>query len=581
MSQTNDPCDKIELTLEQEEELKQRIESNNLSEHDKKIIIGLIAFNRWLQVSLSNAKITINKLRKLFGFKKESTQNKNKKRNGKNTNDKNSPDTSSSTDSESNENNLTSTGDAANIIHKDKELKKNWNNDKNHGRYSADDYPGCQTYNISLSDPSLAENFCPDCAADGTKAKLYKSDPMSVIILKGQPIVSGDRYNLERYRCSVCEKYFTAPMPDSLIDSPKYLPSSIASISINHYYIGMPFKRIETVQSFQGIPLADSTQYDLMHELYDQSVKPITDVLRVYAANGLAISFDDTTARVIEQIIFNKNNPDKKKGIHATALISEYEGHNIYLFDTNTLPAGKQFKELIDNRTTDDDFTTMTDASSSNFPDLDESLLVKWIICLCLSHSRRKFYDLFDQGDRDASFVLDVISRVYEHERYCKDHDLSDEERLLYHQRHSAHIMNSLRIWLNNLIVYKHVEPNSELGKAIKYLLRNWYALTQFLRVAGAKIDNNHTEQTIRIIIRYRKTAFFYKTFFGAAIGDAMMSLLHTAAYNQANIFHYFTAIQENDAHVQASPEKWLPWNYVETIESLNHINTPPIQASG
>ena len=133
----------------------------------------------------------------------------------------------------------------------------------------------------------------------------------------------------------------------------------------------------------------------------------------------------------------------------------------------------------------------------------------------------------------------------------------------------------------NNLIVYKHVEPNSELGKAIKYLLRNWYALTQFLRVAGAKIDNNHTEQTIRIIIRYRKTAFFYKTFFGAAIGDAMMSLLHTAAYNQANIFHYFTAIQENDAHVQASPEKWLPWNYVETIESLNHINKPPIQASG
>ena len=59
MSQTKDPCDKIELTWEQEEELKQRIESNNLSEHDKKIIIGLIAFNRWLQVSLSNAKITI------------------------------------------------------------------------------------------------------------------------------------------------------------------------------------------------------------------------------------------------------------------------------------------------------------------------------------------------------------------------------------------------------------------------------------------------------------------------------------------------------------------------------------------
>ena len=74
---------------------------------------------------------------------------------------------------------------------------------------------------------------------------------MSVIILKGQPIVSGDRYNLERYRCSVCEKYFTAPMPDSLIDSPKYLPSSIASISINHCYIGS--KEVGSGSYSQGI----------------------------------------------------------------------------------------------------------------------------------------------------------------------------------------------------------------------------------------------------------------------------------------------------------------------------------------
>ena len=87
--------------------------------------------------------------------------------------------------------------------------------------------------------------------------------------------------------------------------------------------------------------------------------------------------------------------------------------------------------------------------------------------------------------------------------------DLNDEQKKVHDEivnGRRGRVVGPLRIWLNNLIVYKHVEPNSELGKAIKYLLRNWYALTQFLRVAGAKIDNNHTEQTIRIIIRYRKT---------------------------------------------------------------------------
>ena len=83
---------------------------------------------------------------------------------------------------------------------------------------------------------------------------------------------------------------------------------------------------------------------------------------------------------------------------------------------------------------------TMSDASANNFPQLEESLLAKWLIALCLAHSRRKFHELIDDqgGDEDCRLVLKIIGNVYSNERHCKDANLNDEDRLVYHQQHSA-----------------------------------------------------------------------------------------------------------------------------------------------
>ena len=105
------------------------------------------------------------------------------------------------------------------------------------------------------------------------------------------------------------------------------------------------------------------------------------------------------------------------------------------------------------------------------------------------------------------------------------------------------------------------------MGEAIAYLLRRWEWFTQFLRVPGAMIDNNILEQSVKVVIRYRKNSYFYRTFFGAMIGDAMMSLLHTAAQAKIRIFDYFNDLQRYSEEVNTSPEKWLPWHYQETIK--------------
>ena len=115
-----------------------------------------------------------------------------------------------------------------------------------------------------------------------------------MIFLTGTPLISCDRYDRECYRCTLCDKYFVAPLPERLVEMPKYSPESITTIAIHHYFGGLPFHRLETMQKAQGVPLADSTQYDLMSNMHKNSVKPVVDVLKSHAANGEAIAYDDT-----------------------------------------------------------------------------------------------------------------------------------------------------------------------------------------------------------------------------------------------------------------------------------------------
>jgi transposase len=111
-------------------------------------------------------------------------------------------------------------------------------------------------------------------------------------------------------------------------------------------------------------------------------------------------------------------------------------------------------------------------------------------------------------------------------------------------------------------------EPNSGLGKAIRYLLKYWGPLTLFLRQEGAPLDNNICERALKRVVLHRKNALFYKTMHGAEVGDLFMSLIHTCALNAVNAFDYLTQVLRNPVEVAADPVRWLPWNYASARRS-------------
>jgi hypothetical protein len=139
---------------------------------------------------------------------------------------------------------------------------------------------------------------------------------------------------------------------------------------------------------------------------------------------------------------------------------------------------------------------------------------------------------------------------------------MDDFERLNYHQRKSTRWMNKLRRWGLKCFYLKKVEPNDSLGQALQYLFNHWEKLTQFLRVAGAPLDNNMAERLLKTAILHRKNALFYKTWMGALVGDIMMSLIQTCVSAGKNPFEYLVALHQSREKIKLNPENFMPWNF-------------------
>jgi len=208
-------------------------------------------------------------------------------------------------------------------------------------------------------------------------------------------------------------------------------------------------------------------------------------------------------------------------------------------------------------------------------PPRNEPKGVKTVLANCNAHGRRQFVDVVESFPAECRFVLETLKEVYRNETVAGTRNLTPQERLRFHQKQSGRLMGELKGWLNRQLRQRLVEPNSGLGLAIQYMLRHWRKLTQFLKVAGAPLDNNVCERALKLAILHRKNAMFYKTQNGAHVGDLFMSLIHTCRLGGVDPFAYLTALQRHAVELAAAPAKWMPWNYRKMLAPAG-TTTPP-----
>jgi len=207
----------------------------------------------------------------------------------------------------------------------------------------------------------------------------------------------------------------------------------------------------------------------------------------------------------------------------------------------------------------------MCDGLARNLPEELDTILSN-----CLAHGRRKFVELYDRFPEECRHVIEAFKVIYHNDKVAREEKMSADARLTWHQTHSQLTMDDLHLWLQRQFDEKLVEPNSTLGDAINYLLKRWEPLTLFLRKAGAPLDNNICERALKKTILHRKNSMFYNTRNGARGGDMYMSLIHTCELNGANALDYLDQLQLNTADATQSPDRWMPWNYRDSVTATS-----------
>ena len=102
---------------------------------------------------------------------------------------------------------------------------------------------------------------CPDC----TQGTVYEvSRPGVLVRITGQAPVQAKVYRLQKLRCNLCGKVFTAESPEG-VGKHKYDATAGSMIALLKYGTGLPFNRFEGLQGNLGIPLPASTQWDIVH----------------------------------------------------------------------------------------------------------------------------------------------------------------------------------------------------------------------------------------------------------------------------------------------------------------------------
>jgi len=512
-----------ELTEEELEALYRRIEANKLTKEDADLIKNTIKFSLWIQRKFKKAGITLSKLKKLlFGSKSEKSDKKNDE------------------DSESDDNQDDNEGDSKNLEKSSKPKKA-----KGHGKMSYEAYKGARNESIK-HEFYKAGDECPlDC-----EGRLYNIEPGIIMRIYGQSEADVVKYEVEKLRCSSCLHVFSADTEK--IGDEKYDEEFKAILATKKYFAGMPLYRQEQYFKMQGVPLPDSTQWDLIEEVGDAG-HPIFQCLEKLAANGKIVYQDDTKYKILNLV---KESDSERSGVYTTNLTIETNKNTIVLYYTKNKHAGENLEELLKLRTVKDKIIKMSDALSSN------NVNTETIECNCLVHARRKFVEIKDYWPKEASYVIQLIQKIYKNEKEVKKEEMNDAERLLYHQKHSLPIMVEYKRYIEELLIKNKIEPNSSFGAAINYSLNHWENLTRFLSVPGAPIDNNEAERKLKIPIRTRKNSLFYYNLHGALIGSMLMSIIATCLAAGVNAIKYLTELQKNREKVLKNPEAWMPWNF-------------------
>lgn len=343
-----------------------------------------------------------------------------------------------------------------------------------------------------------------------------------------------------KYACPCCRQGVkVACAAPQVLPKSNASPSLLAHIATAKYVDGTPLYRQEAQFKRVGIELPRATQANWIIKLGD-AVIPLINLMSEQCRAQPLIHMDETTLQVLKS--------------HKAATTTHYlwvqaagpPGQRLVLFDYDPSRSAQVPRRWLQ------DYAGLL--LTDGYEAYDAAIVGTAIThAACWAHVRRKFDEAAKAAlgkDGHARTALDFIGQLYGIKRQIKHRREQCEQRgellsaadiLALRAQHSAPIIEQFKHWLDTHA--DHVLPQSAVGKAIHYTLRQWPKLMQFLNHAIIPLDNNRAENAIRPFVIGRKNWLFCDTQAGASASARMYSLIETAKANGLKPHAYLTRL--------------------------------------
>lgn len=348
----------------------------------------------------------------------------------------------------------------------------------------------------------------------------------------------------KKYACACTVK--TATKPPQPIEKSTAGASLLAQVIVAKTVDHLPLNRQEKIFERHGAGISRQTMCGWLAGCADL-LKPLYGALKETLFQSKVVGTDDTSVKVL----------DAKLPFARTGRIWPYYGdeeHPVIVYDyTATRERAGPEKFLKEYRG-----YLQADAYSAYdafFKDPARGLTEVG----CWAHARRYFHRALESDQGRMGPALLLIAQLYRVENLARK--LTAEERLRVRQLQSRAILDKLHKYL--LEIQAEILPKSPEGRAVRYSLKNWTALTRYCEDGDLAIDNNATERAIRGVAVGRNNWVFFGSDEGGKNGAILRSFTASCQRVGVDPFRWFKDVLSRiGSHPVSRLTELLPHNW-------------------
>lgn len=277
-----------------------------------------------------------------------------------------------------------------------------------------------------------------------------------------------------------------APLSPMLQERCAATPSLLAHCMVSRYRDHLPWYRLERIYAGLGVEISRQTLCNWSGMAADAAQLVSEQIKREVFADGY-VQIDETP---IDYLV-----PGNGKTKTGYLWVAHNPARRISHFEWHTSRSSQSLQEMVPQEyrgVIQCDGYAGYQAFAQSWQRGDNIHLAG-----CWAHVRRKFYEAMEHSG-DARQVMGMIQQLYAVEEDLRQARAGPGERREQRQQRSRPLMESLKQQLLQWRQSRAHLPQSSMGKALSYALKQWEQLQVCLEDGRVELDNNLVENAIR-----------------------------------------------------------------------------------